>query len=340
MKKANTIFLFLLSAIVLLYSCGSEEEGLTDNQVLANEQNSSEDRKIPATELDKSVTISGATKKMGNAPIPSGSVDFQMSYSEQSAQQSIGFDIRFNSTDQDISGAYIQLFDGDGNKVDGYFDVPVTEFKNRTTSEENEFIDIDFESGLSSGTFCYEICLYDSDNNVSQVQEVCVEIEAWGGNSSLVGTWVLNEEQTNSTLFVYNIDTFTCISGDRIPYTHRKDGITDVFDLTFNADGTFGDLVGRTYKDFNQNKSYDSCEVIYDAANFIETNVGNWAYNEKTKELNIIIFEFKDLDTPRTVLYPNGDSYIFRGMVVETIENQMIFTWNQDSNYRIVFDRR
>ena len=47
------------------------------------------------------------------------------------------------------------------------------EFAQHKLLEENDYeINVKFSNTIPVGTFCYEICIYDSDNNISQPSTV------------------------------------------------------------------------------------------------------------------------------------------------------------------------
>jgi hypothetical protein len=357
MKNFSVISVFLLSIIFFFTSCDKDENGLSETQITANQQNALEDRKILASELENNVGIDGATTIKGTAPAPNGSLDFNIATNQQKSQQKIGFNIEFSSTDNNVAGAYIQLFDGEGNKVDGYFDVPASAFNQRlkgkkdkgafgqrTQNHEGDYIDVDFGGGLAPGQFCYEICLYDADNNVSSIVEVCVEVEAWGGNADLVGTWVFNEEA--SSLYEDDFGTIYCNSGEMLDYNYNNEK-NEILNLKFTSNGNYED----EYKDsglyLDYGASQENCEIIYQDEEYVyhTATFGNWTFDESTNELMVIAFEHKDLDgSSDGELLPEGDLYFDNGKI-NINGNRMTLTFSYVDDFETIdivyaFDRQ
>ncbi len=190
---------------------------------------------------------------------------------------------------------------------------------------EETTLNIDFE-GLEPGKFCYAICVYvnNADGNggqwVSQPGDVCVQVEAWGGNSSIAGNWEL--EKVEATYFtdvcIKNSDkTYTCTNegeerkedeswennveieeeksfcGDSDKKYISKE-LVKISKFELRTDGTFY-MEWNGYNDttYNDAASDENTTVCFDEPTRITYNYkffGNWAYNNIEKELTIVWF--------------------------------------------------
>ncbi|MDB2385147.1 hypothetical protein N9V96_01610 [Polaribacter sp.] len=254
--KNFKLFIIPLTISLLFFSHCSKDEGSTigEDEALALEQNASEDLKITLATLSSGVTINGSTKETGIAPAPNSDLDFQLNTSATEAFQSSGFSVEFSSSDN-IAGAYILLKDIDGNTADSYFDVTQLYAKNvnkkGTTKSvlgktktnvqakndyENE-IAIDFGDNVPAGQFCYDICLYDYSNNISQIQTVCVTVEFWGGNAAIVGEWVFDKTVPDFTEETEEIQCDNNQTFEAVYYLEENEKIS----ITFFEDGSYLD---------------------------------------------------------------------------------------------------
>ncbi|WAC01449.1 hypothetical protein N7U66_15690 [Lacinutrix neustonica] len=182
MKKRNLFLAIASVAILFSTSCSKDDDNTTaqvDTEALANSQNATEDENIPATTLEGGINIAGATKVTGLPPAPNSNLDFDMSGTKNEAFQRTGFDIVLSSNST-LEGAYIVFKDSEGNATGTYFDVPASAFgTSRNNSSRmatkapmvnrrsrlmppNNDIDVDFDSSIPAGQFCYAICVYDA----------------------------------------------------------------------------------------------------------------------------------------------------------------------------------
>ena len=342
MKKV----LLSLSVLVLsLLSCNKDDsssESSSVNQDLANSQNATEEAAIPLAVLESGVKIEGANKINGQAPPVNSDLTFTLESNEQEAFQDSGLDIKFSAFGN-ISGAYIQFKDVDGNASGNYFDVPVSAFNNEPSSrkslnsgksshksakiiaqeiafEQSSVINIDFEN-VPAGQFCYDICLYDANQNVYVIQEVCVEVEAWGGNSSIVGVWEFNRIVNNFE----GTSEIICDSGETLTYDPniqtKDDGL---FVMTLSEDGTYLEAGNGSYSFLDYLETTNTCTVVFkESTDFSYKYSGNWAFNEDSNTLTIIDFKYEDLlDPSQNTEYPDGELY-FEGAEVEVINGEL-----------------
>lgn len=337
MKKINLLFTFLFVSALLFTSCSSDGD-TSGNQQLADEQNATEDTKISSAILEQGVLIEGASKETGNPPAPTNNVDFQINTSRQEAFQASGFKINFSSNDI-IAGAYIRFKDVDGNPTTSYYDIPASSFSrpasgrngllvNQETSLFNtnnrvdeETIDVDFTDVIPAGQFCYDICVYDSDNNISAIETVCVTVEAWGGNADIVGSWKLDnyDEVLERTI------SFQCQNGNTIDLQYTKVLDYNII-VNFNENGSYNDYVKETLSYLNSQTAYDNCETIYQSPenNEVKRN-GNWAYNEDENTISIFIFSIEDLlDPDNNEEFEFGDEFFGGIELIEVTDTKLV----------------
>ncbi len=250
-----------------------------------------------------------------------------------------GFDVSINSN-ANITGAYLQFKSNDGQVSDSYYDVDLN--ANSTTSKttrnlfkskklkssifskqvDDATLDVDFNLNIEPGTFCYVICVYDAEGNISAPEEVCVTVESWGGNSDVVGKWnftkreeTLNEE--TSTLLVGEEDcneftSFFCDSQEEIEVSFYCYITGDAF-IRFNDNGTFEFASNDTSKNLNQDATAAACNAIYDEFEDSSSGSGQWAYNSDTETFILVIYEveYNYNGQTQTYTYEPGEAEAF-----------------------------
>jgi hypothetical protein len=321
----------LLSGLAIAFaltftSCKKEENSTNTSGVeeIANSQNSTEKFKIETATLEKGISVENATSKEGNPPQWNDeNFDFNLDKTKTSGFQDTGLRIDFSSSEE-ITGAYIRFKDSDGNAAKNYFDVQIsaednseedyktksskksnTLFKAKSTkTEDTQTIEVNFSSDIPAGTFCYEICIYDENGNISAPQEVCVTVEAWGGNAKLVDNW---KENSSNTYCEYT-DTISCYDGNSFTYTDND--CWDNLEVTFNSDGTYVAEWKDEYFDIDYETSATNCEITYEKTATKEhgQEKGKWAFDEENSTLFIIAFEYKDfIDSEYSEVYLDGE---------------------------------
>lgn len=201
--------------------------------------------------ITDNVIINGGTKIEGTPPTPNGMIDMDLSNATTSGVLDDGFTIPLLS-DADAVGAYVQFRATDGAVSESYYDIVLSEnqgesgktkkgtrysetvksarFTAKTTDNE---LDIDLGVEIEPGEFCYIICIYDANGNISNPQEVCVTVNAFGGDDALVGTWNLlrYEDTADGQIDIDVIGEEECFVNNCETEEYSR--------LTFNADGTF-----------------------------------------------------------------------------------------------------
>ncbi|MGB1042467.1 MAG: hypothetical protein ACPGU6_03665 [Tenacibaculum sp.] len=308
MKKLSIAFFALVVGINLMSCNGDDIVNETGDPQVALEQNEAESNKIAAAILEEGVLINGATKKSGNPPSPNSNLNFQLNKNKTTALQKNGINIKFSSS-ADIAGAYIRFKDVDGNGASSYFNVPadVFESKNVKKSLLNErnvskskrtndtSINVDFTDVIPAGVFCYDICIYDSANNISAIQSVCVTVESWGGNSNLVGNWIFVSSSEDD--YEENIN---CNNGNSITVLTNKI-VKRNAEISFEENGSYNDHIEGEDKQLDWVETEDKCEPVYRDENdkYESKRSGNWAYDQRNNKLSIVMFKYQD------ILYPS-----------------------------------
>ncbi len=354
MKKSNAFFALTFMATLLFISCGNDDSNNNPSNG-DNEEEVSEDTVISTDILKAGVVIGDLELTSGTPPAPNSDLDFSISTNEQDAFLDNGFDIDFSSTDE-IAGAYIQLQDADGNNVDGYFDIPKEAFDNSITgklaskkrknknklsakSDDTDYgIDVDFEASVPVGRFCYIICLYDAEGNVSQLQEVCVDVNAWGGNETIIGEWIYDRSEPEDTEDEYTED-IECENGQILTAVPFYIDVKDEWILVLSENGDYSETYDEIEKTIDTFESVKNCEATYDEYSYNERYSGKWSYNEEDETLTLVDFAYEDLlDPSNNETYPEGEVY-FEGAGVEIIDGELVITDSYDNGTSIITEK-
>lgn len=353
MKTIKISLSIILASATMLFSCKKDEE-ISHTTTTKNFESS----KITLDVLKANIKIEGSEVKSGTPPTPNQKVEFELENTSQQAFQSTGFEIEIDS-ESGLSGAYVQLKDSEGNVADEYYDVTLDNeivfFKesrlktkeklaSKTAEDENtQFIDVQFEEELQPGEFCYVICVYDDQGNISAPQEVCVEIEAWGGTSEIVGQWVYSHETLNGQIVDEEEgDEFSdidCKEGGTVEVDY--DNGSEDWMITFNQDGTYSESYIGEYVGLNYEKTYETCLATYfSPEEYEDLYKGYWSYNSDLGTLSVVDFSYENLlDPSENEEYENGELY-FEGVDFEVKNNQMTLSDSFDGeDYTVVFTR-
>lgn len=336
MKKQTLKFIAMSFAITVLASCSSNSiSGSIGDEKLAAEQNASEDNKVSVANLEKGLLIDGAVKKTGTPPAPNNNIDFTLSGDNKTGFQKAGIKIKFSGID-DVQGAYIRFKDVDGNPTTNYFDVPATSFGYKGSSKKKKdvffhsskskantrAITVNFTDVIPPGTFCYDICIYDNANNVSQIETVCVTIESWGGNAAMVGDWHM-ESYTDSKIETQEL---SCVNGGSVIIETEEKVVSTDITFSLKDNGAYSDLVKREFNSLNYDETINTCSVVFgDLEKDDFKRTGNWAFNEDKNELTIVMFKYEDLlDANNSEEYEFGTSFFSGIKLKEITEDTMI----------------
>ncbi len=372
MKKIIMLSMIAIATTMSLISCSDDDtyspstnQGTPTNPpalpppTLADEQNATEEEAIPTSVLASGITVEAATQEIGTPPVPNSDLDFQlMSGNSQEAFQSTGFTIAFTSN-HSIDGAYIQFKDVDGNPTEGYFDAPVTSFDDtkiartpkhsfsklhsktiaRANKSDVNTIEVNFGSEVPAGQFCYDICLYDASGSISQVQEVCVTVEAWGGNAAIVGEWVLERIESNDKVG----EDINCENGDIITVGYEQH-TKNIYTFVLNADGTKYSIGEQEFFELDFSATEEACEAVYGDELFKEylKYSGNWAYNEEAQTLTVVDFKYEDLlDDSENEEYEDGElSFESAKVEINSSKQLVISIVDEDKEFKHFLNRK
>lgn len=356
MKKPNLFILFFLSLII--FSCSSDDSNESlSGDIDPDGVNVKEEVLLDVNATSSGIAIEGATMNDGGVT-PTGGVDFSLDYSTQTAFQDYGFEIIFDAP-TDFAGAYIQLFDENG-MADSYIDVPSSATESyyggkflskerkdvftkkgaSTQKNEDTAIDVNFSNTIPAGTFCYAICVYDNQGNISQPVEVCVTVESWGGNINLVGNWDFTKQIDNGETI--EVGEESCESYDSTLYCDNGNQLDVVLDecyslndlvITFNENGTYFFSQESDYKSLDYTASNEACEVIYEEdGGESYTSTGNWAFNEEEGILTLVEFEYTETEDGETYTDVEPDGYLLLDGEITLSANELIISESDTFN--------
>ncbi|MFK7811035.1 MAG: hypothetical protein AB8B59_00985 [Maribacter sp.] len=305
---------------ILATSCGKDTANAIAS-IFDDEVEQIESTVLDAENVSDNVVIIGGTKMEGAPPSSSGIISLDLSESGKTAFLDEGFDVSLSS-DAEITGAYIQFKSKEGSSSNSYYDVNLDENSSsesdkssrrrrvkksgrstlsRKTNDIN--LDVDFNTNIRPGEFCYEICVYDANGNISEPQEVCLTVEAWGGKSELVASWNLTKETEafdgNSSVLLVGEElcseesSFDCDQGGE--YMAKYACYTsEPFVIEFKEDGTYRYDSKESGKLINDVSSRESCEAIYDEFRDDYISNGRWAYVSDENRLILLEYSFSE----------------------------------------------
>lgn len=297
---------------LLLFSCSSDDSVQTD---------SGETTPLAIEKVFENVIVEGATKETGAPNAPNEAISFTLSTENTRAVLVDGFNIEFNSNDN-ITGAYLQFKGNEGTVADGYYDIDISQLNTKVNSTKKSMaktrmpkfkkeiskkssiegdivVDVDFTTTIEPGTFCYIICVYDANGNISAPQEVCVTVESWGGNDDLEGIWNYTKTEefydgVTETMNVGDKDcydgTINCSNQEQLSYTSCYS--TDSFKFTINSNGTYEYEIYSTNDLIDYTASSEACQIIKANEDEYYLSKGNWAYDQVKGEIVLVGLEY------------------------------------------------
>ncbi len=309
MKKLTQLLSMLFTITILLSACGGDDDD--------DDNNDDNDDMSPDTTIDISdpvavsaeIVVAGATDIDGDPPAPSTDanaplIDADDFDNDLISTQGGSLVIDIDVSSGDVAGTYLQI-----KGSDSYFDIPfnpngrVLKRGRLLQNDEAPAIEIAIPDNLGIGTFCADVCVYDSEARVSNIVEVCVEITELGGANSdfLTGNgWtavsfedfdeagVIEEIEIGELV----VDTFPislqCSDGSFETVDVTESDRTDKLDVTFAVNGG----VTVTIEEFERDLDFDvsTCEQqVYTEEDATTTLIGTWSYNETSKELIMVL---------------------------------------------------
>ncbi len=355
----------LVAALLIATSCGKDDDGGNSSQ-LEEQAEQLEQTPLEANTVADNVLIEGGSKMEGMPPTPNEAISLDISKAEKTAFLNEGFNIPVSS-DGDIVGAYLQFKDNDGNLADNYYDINLsqnTSFKRilenrdskkrspRQVSKVDEAnLDIDFNNRIEPGTFCYAICVYDGNGNISAPSDVCITVESWGGNNAITGKWdlVKQEYKYGDTEGITVVGEEDCNGGsyfimcaDETTYTYNNCYTADSWELIFNADGTYKYIEKGRFKGIDTFASSDACEPVYEEeTNDIYKSDGNWAYSAGENRLVLVEYSWSEEEdgiVTGSETFAPGEAYLLYDGAIELEGNSLkISDIVDDIEYEILY---
>ncbi|SHG76218.1 hypothetical protein [Flagellimonas flava] len=358
----NNLKTLTLATLVLLASCSKDE---------SSSPNTDNDQAIEALEqtpleidvVSDNVVIAGGQKETGTPPTPNEAISLDVSKASKTALLGEGFEVPLSS-DGVITGAYIQFKSNDGTVSDTYYDIDLAanssnkatgkkgRFSSRTAKEDTEVeLDVDFNTNIEPGTFCYVICVYDAEGNISAPEEVCVTVESWGGNSAISGSWNIKKyedtydgETTIEIIGEKNCDEYStyCILDESYKSVTECETL-DAAVLILNEDGSYV-AESSGVDEFLDNAVFEeTCDVTYKEYDYSYRGEGNWAYVADTKRLTIVEYKYTETykeETDTEVLDAGEGELVFDG-IIELDGNSMIINedFGQGETYIVYFEK-
>ncbi len=310
-------YLLIAALLCMIYSCSSDDS--QGNAITTEEAEELESVQLEADEVSTNVVIAGANKVQGNPPAPNGAISLDVSNSTGTAFLGEGFDISWSSDGNPI-GAYIQFLSNDGIAAQDYFDVNiaanlsgkrgVATFLNHGNQKSNALnaknddtaINVDFGVDLPPGQFCYEICVYDEQGNISEPQQVCVTVESWGGMDDMEGNWIMVREERSeggqNVVFETGQEacysyTFECVNGQAIEASECYTRISG--EVRINGDGSYRAEFDGTDRWTDQGASFENCQPVFNEETFEDISEGKWAFVMGSNRLTIVEYYFKGI---------------------------------------------
>ena len=262
---------------------------------------------------------------------------------------------------------YLRFKDEDGTVADSYYDIDFSTAganfkkvstlfnKNRkenislTNKTDNGTLDVDFSSAIEPGTFCYEICVYDAQGNISAPQEVCATVQSWGGNTTLLGEW-----EATKTEFVNDFETDIKIIGEGECSDHEfscseTDEIIDYVEcntinfanIIFNEDGSFVVNSQETFTDLDLGASINACEAIFLEDVHSYESLGFWAYDAENSRLTLVKYSSTQIVngvTTNSETFEEGDGELVFDGILTITGNDMVINEQIDSDLDGVID--
>lgn len=363
----KTLKYLILFGITLIFTfCSSNDDSGDDEGTYVAVVNDKEQVRLDPNEVVSKLNIQGAMIINDAAPAPNGTIDFSL-ISTSTATISEGFDIKFNTL-ENIAGAYLLISDEDGNLASSYFDIPESAFTSLQPNSTNRFQSIfdspsnnkrnggedltitinNFLESLSNGIFCYQLCVYDSNGNISVPQTQCVTIETLGGNDFLVDRWDLNRFQEFDDGVNFSVglneeycdgEIFTCENGNSITlsycYTFNE------FYMTLNIDGTYRLFLEESDTNFDLSASLSSCSTVSEPDGLYQyDSEGIWAFNESNGKLLMAEYFFRSNENGEIFeeFYGAGNAQLLFDTPIEIIGNTFVLNLNDpDYNYQAIY---
>lgn len=334
MKKfKNTVFLVL--SLLLTHSCSQPD----CPSHYANNQPKGAGIKISTKQLELGLSVQGGINKNGKMPLPFGNLEIAMGFPKKNAYLNTGLNLGFSSNSPNLAGVYLTFEDANGFALDSYFDIPIASFIKFYTSEnleEDNYIRIDFNDEIPSGTFDYKIATYDTKGNISQPITGTITVEnikddTTTENYAFIGNWKLDIATPNILNSKPNTITVKCTSGDKLTNDEfKKETLNRIIKLHIQQDNSFSLIDFKAAEYLNIKETSTSCQSTYSKENENHIYSGNWAFNTTKNTLSLVVFKKETIrsqfpEDVKTETYEKGKLLLFDA-VFETENNNLNIT--------------
>lgn len=343
MKRISYIMILLAAGVFI--ACGDDDEpelNIDDAELVSN-----------------SITIDNAVKMEGNLPAPSSDPDAPSLYDNSNEDFGVVSGKSFY-LDPDVkqgqpAGIYFQI-----KGSNEYFDIPLTPgssggrfgsrkpksilFKNART-DKSYVIEIQIPDNLEPGEFCALYCIYDEEERVSNVVEICIEVIEFGGDGSEFfsgQTWEMVstkyseggviEIEVPGEDYIENYETWVlCADNTYQPVTLAETYRTNYLYLTFSDNGAYELETEYYVKEFDSGNS--TCDNLkYTEGTELYKETGVWTYDNVSKMLTVVTELVED----------DGQKYtdIFK-LRIELVNNQLVLSDKEDGeDYEVVLKKK
>ena len=334
----------LLAVVVLFtFSCSKEETNITtetpEEDLITIAENPAEEVYMDISDVESGISIENSALVNGSISNATGT-SFSLQSNTVSGYQEYGFDLSLQ-TSTEISKIYMQLLNEDGTASENYFSIDlVSNTLPRTvaarTSSEAVFTDlhVNFDDSIGPGRFCSYISVLYLNGVISTYEEVCVEVEAWGGNPNLVGDWEFTKrgfeiDGVHITIKtgepVGHFVTFECSDGSLFEEYMDSYILSNHF-MNLQSDGSAVILAdGLSYYD---DRDYFMCQIDVQEQ-FISSLINaKWSYDEENQELILIEisrqntgydFDGSEIDNSSNLIY------VFREFNINDLSSSNLF---------------
>jgi hypothetical protein len=345
----------VIAALLVTASCSKDNN---DTKAEQSEEQAEQLEKTPleANTVSDNVLIQGGTKKVGVPPTPNEAISLSIANTGKTALLNEGFKLSLNS-DASITGAYLRFKEADGEVADSYYEIDLTanaasgkrlsfSKSNRkhgtfsTAKNDVSVLDVDFTTLIEPGTFCYEICVFDADGNISAPQEVCATVESWGGNAEIVGSWDMTKqeyteegvkiEEVVGEEFCYD-DSIQC--DDQEIFEFQICSTTELGNISFKADGSFTTDFKGVENALQYEASWEQCQAIFgEDEEYLDRYKGFWAYSSTTSKLTLVAYEntYTEGAETETEIYENGNGELLFDGIIELSGTVMVISQEDD----------
>ena len=350
-------YLLIAALLGVIFSCSSDDSD--NNDISTEEAEQMESTQLEADEVSAHVIIPGANKISGNPPSPNGAISLDVSNSTNTAFLGEGFDISFSSDGNPV-GAYIQIQSNDGTAAGEYFDVNLAsnisgkvgkatllnhnkgKWNSHDSKNDDSTINVDFGLEIPPGQFCYEICVYDEQGNISEPQDVCVTVESWGGMDDMEGNWVMVREQRseNGQSIVFETGeeacydyVFECSNGQVLEAEECYTRLSG--EVRINSDGSYRAEFQGSDRWLNHEGSYENCQAVYTEETFEDISEGQWAFVSDSNRLTIIEYYFRgkiDGEVDEEYTLEAGDARLVLDGTIELDGDSFVITESRDED--------